>query len=225
MGDSEPGPDEPNGDRTLEMSMGAYWICDACHSLNDPRNNACYKCRVKRGEAKPQPVIPGATPGYAASEFYGTPKGDTRAEPSVVLALVVGSAIAMIGTVGWYWLEAGIHFGQGRAAWAMGVVIALAVLLGGTLGGRRRVSFILPVISFLLTLAAVGVGEYLIISASLAGPTDVLGPIQVAAPEQVAAAIGDYFTSDPLRPLLWFLALAAGWLIPWGVLVGNSPKE
>jgi hypothetical protein len=208
------------------VTIGGYWVCDACHSLNEPRYNACYKCRVKRGAAKPQPIIPGATTGDAVSRHLGAPAGDIRGDPSAAAALFIGAAVAVLLTAFWYWFEAGIHFAQGRAAWVVGVLIAMTVLVAGTLGGRRRVSFILPVISFVLTLVTVVVGEYLIASATLVPPsTDTQGLIPIAQPVEVGRAVIGYWETDPLRPILWLLALAAGWLIPWGVLVGNTENE
>jgi hypothetical protein len=85
----------------------------------------------------------------------------------------------------------------------------------------------LPVISFILALGAIGAGEYLIISdglASAGGFVDA-GRLVLATPEQVGAAFGDYLTTDPLRPILWLLGLAAAWLIPWGVLAGTDDKD
>lgn len=135
--------------------------------------------------------------------------------------------MAVLFTGVWYYAEAGIHFGRGRIAWGAGLFIAFAVLMAGTALGQRRVSFALPIISFLLTLAAVVVGEYLIISeqiAEAAGPArwDV---IQLATINQVRAVAADYLTLDPFRPVLWFLAIAAAWLLPWGVLVGSGSEE
>jgi hypothetical protein len=207
--------------------MQGLWVCDACKSLNDPRYNACYKCRVKRGQAKPQPIIPGATAGPAVSDVYGKPLADLRGEPSVLLALLFGGMVAVVVTALWYWAEAGIRLGQGRIAWFVGFMIAVAVLVAGTLGGRRRVSFMLPVISFLLALAAMTIGEYLIISEGLAmaSGSAATGALAVATPEQIAAAVGDYLSRDPLRPILWFAGLAAAWLIPWGALVGATDKR
>ena len=201
--------------------MGGYWVCDACNSLNEPRYGACYKCRVKRGEARPQPIVPGATSGRPVSEVYGSPVAKPLKGPSVLAALLIGGAAAVFLTWIWYYAEAGIHLLQGRIAWAVGLFIAVTVIVAGTLGGRRRVSFILPFISFALTLASIVIGEYLIISASLAtGSAVPAGSIRLATFGEVAAAAGAYWASDPLRPVLWLVALAAAWLIPFGALVG-----
>ena len=212
--------------------MDGYWVCDACLSLNEPRYGACYKCRIKRGQAKPKPIIPGATVGRSASETLNLPVVTLKGEPSAFLALVVGTIATILIAALWYDLEAGIRFGQGRVAWLVGVLVPVAVLTAGTLGGRRRVSFILPFISFVLTLIAVVVGEYLIISHELAlgfalaeGTSLPPGVIPVGSVDAVLAAAGDYLASDPLRPILWFLALANAWLIPWGLLVGSTKKE
>lgn len=209
------------------MGLQGFWVCDACKSLNDPRHSACYKCHVKRGEARPQPIIPGATVGPALSETYGRGARDTRGGPSLMAAGLIGGSMALLLTVLWFWAEAGIRFGQGRIAWFVGFLIAVTVLLAGTLGGRRRVSFMLPVISFLLTLGAIVAGEYLIISEALANGAGFMdtGSLVLATPDQIGAVFGDYVTTDPLRPILWVLGLAASWLIPWGVLVGNLAER
>jgi hypothetical protein len=206
--------------------LGGYWVCDACLSLNDPRTSACYRCHVKRGQARPQPLIPGATAGPSASIAYGTgarPLG----EPSALLALAFGLVVTVLATAGWYWLEAGIRFGQGRIAWLVGFIVASSVVFAGTMAGHRRISFILPVISLALTLAAVVVGEYLIISAALASGAgiDPAGSIPVAQPEDVARVVAEYWASDPLRPVLWLVALATAWLVPWGLLVGSDDRD
>jgi hypothetical protein len=206
--------------------VGGYWVCDACKSLNEPRYTTCYKCHVKRGQAKPQPIIPGATVARPVSEVYGVPVVSDLKGPSLLAALLLGGAVAVFLTWVWYYTEAEYHFGRGRIAWGVGLFIAVAVLVAGTLGGRRRVSFMLPFISFALTLASVVIGEYLIISAELAvGKAVPLGSIPLATFGEVAKAAGDYLASDPIRPILWFVALAAAWLIPFGVLVGSNREE
>ena len=209
------------------MTLQGYWVCDACKSLNDPRHTACYKCHVKRGDARPQPIIPGATVGPALSETYGRGAIDTRRGPSLVAAVLIGGSIAVLVTGIWVWAEAGIRIGQGRIAWFVGFLIAVTVLVAGTLGGRRRVSFMLPVISLLLTLGAIVAGEYLIISGTLANAAGFVdsGTLVIATPDEVGAAFGDYVTADLLRPILWLLGLAASWLIPWGVLAGNGRED
>jgi hypothetical protein len=202
--------------------MQGYWVCDACLSLNDPRYGACYKCHVKRGEAKPRPIIPGATVGEAASDFYGS-GGRVLPEPNLRLALIVGGIVAILATGAWYWLEATIHFGRGYLAAGVGLAIALAVVIAGTIGGRRRMSYMLPVISFVLTLTAVVAGEYLIISSALATAAGIdAGAVPIAQPQDVARVAGDFLGSDPIRPLLWFVALAEAWLVPWGALAGRG---
>ncbi len=205
--------------------MGGYWICDQCNSLNDQNNGRCYKCHVKRGEAKPQPVIPGAKVPPAASRELGQPPATAVREPNLTLAVLIGAAAAVFFTAGWYWFEAGIKFGQGRAAWLVGLLIAATVVVAGTVGGRRRVSFMLPVISVALTTAAVTAGEYLIISHALAA-ADVVGlpasTIRLASIDSVTKVALAYLSTDPLRPLLWALAVAAAWLLPWGLLAGSD---
>ena len=205
------------------MTMGGMWVCDACHSLNDHKSATCYKCRVKRGQAKPQPIIPGATVGHAVSDYLGAPVGDSRGEPSLIGGFFAGATVAVLMTGLWYYFEAGIHILQGRAAVVIGVLIGVAVVVGGTLG-NKRVSFMLAVISFLLTLAAIVIGEYLIISAGLVSGTAATFGVRMASPEQIGAAIAEYWASDPLRPILWIAALAAGWLVPFGALVANTDE-
>src|SRR5262249_3890723 len=152
----------------------------------------CYKCHVRRGEAKPQPIIPGAKVGPALSETYGRGAVDTRKGASAALALLIGLPAAVLFTGLWYYAEAAIRLGRGRIAEFVGVAIAFTVLTAGTLFFTRRPTFMLPIISFALTVAAVVAGEYLIISQSLvdasgAARWDVL---QLASPDQVVHAAG-----------------------------------
>jgi len=207
--------------------MTNNWVCDACHSLNDARASSCYKCKVKRGNAVPQAIIPGATPPPAVSRAIGAPVSANRAGSSLVAALVIGAAAAVVCIGAWYWLEAGIHLFQGRLAWAIGVVIAVTVLAAATLGGRRRVSFMVPVIAVALTLVVLVAGEFLIISRELADASSTVvpnGSIPIASIDDVADAVGEHLANDPLRPILWILAIGAAWLIPWGALVGSSGR-
>ena len=207
--------------------MTGSWVCDACHSFNDARAGACYKCHVKRGRAVPQAIIAGAAPPHSVTAAVGGPAYVERAGSNLVLAVLVGAVATVASIAAWYWLEAGIHLFQGRLAWAIGLVIAIAVLTAGTLGGRRRVSFMIPVIAVVLTAIAVVVGEFLIISRELADASATVvpkGSIPVAPVQDVIDAIGSHLASDPLRPILWILAIGAAWLIPWGALVGSSGR-
>jgi hypothetical protein len=203
------------------------WICDACHSFNDVRSDTCYKCKVKRGQAKPQAIIPGASLPPSVSRAIGAPVARAgRRGPSLILAVIFGLAAAVLNVGLWYWLEAGIHMFRGRMALSVGLVIGLVVLFAGTLGGRRRVSFMIPVVAVVLTTITVAVGEYLIVSDALAEATAkgvTPGTIPIAPVDAVLAAVGDLST-DPFRPILWVLAISAGWLIPFAALVGSDRK-
>lgn len=207
--------------------MTGNWVCDACHSFNDAGSSGCYKCHVKRGRAVPQPIIAGAAPPTSVTASIGAPASFDRDGSSLALAILVGAAAMVASIAAWYWLEAGIHLFQGRLAWAIGLVIAVTVLMAGTLGGRRRVSFMIPVIAVVLTGIAVVVGEFLIISRELAdtsGNALPKGSIPIAPVQDVIDALGSHLASDPLRPILWILAIGAAWLIPWGALVGSSDR-
>ena len=207
--------------------MTGNWVCDACHSFNDVRAGACYKCHVKRGKAVPQAIITGATPPPSVSAAIGGPAIVDRRGSSLVLAVLVGAAATVASIAAWYWLEAGIHLFQGRLAWAIGLLIAIAVLTAGTLGARRRVSFMIPVIAVVLTVIAVVVGEFLIISRELADTSAITvpkGSIPIAPVQDVLDALGSHIADDPLRPILWILAISAAWLIPWGALVGSGDR-
>jgi hypothetical protein len=42
---------------------------------------------------------------------------------------------------------------------------------------------------------------------------------------KVASVAADYLASNPVRPILWVLAIPAAWLIPWGLLVGTASSK
>ena len=102
--------------------------------------------------------------------------------------------------------------------WLVGVAIGFGVLWGG----RGRSSLISVIFSVVLTIGTVVVGEYLLISKSLAETSDkVINGIAVAPPAAVVDAIASYVGDDPLRPLLWFFAIFAAVAIPWRGMVGR----
>ena len=186
-------------------------MCGNCHSLNDATATRCYRCRAERTSAE---VV----------DRCGSPEAPGRAavaprDPSVFGALVAGLIVAIVATLLWYWWDA--HAGRGafRLSWLVGTAIAIAV----TLGGRGRTSFPIVLISVLLTAASLVVGEYLIISHDIYAAFGNEPPgIVLADPEDVARVVGGFVREVPVRPLLWLVALAAAFLIPWTRLVGTA---
>jgi hypothetical protein len=189
--------------------MNQVWYCGSCRSLNDVRNKACYACHAKRSDAE-------MVPDGAAAVGLGTAK--VAKDPSLFGALLGGLIAAVISLAAWFYLEQGIMRGQSRLAWLIGVAIGVGVLLGG----RGRSSLMSVIFSVLLTIGTVILGEYLIISKSLAdaGGT-VINGIAVAPPSAVIDALSSFVGDDPLRPLLWFLAIFAAAAIPWRGMVGR----
>lgn len=155
-------------------------------------------------------------PEGAAAAGLGTAK--VAKDPSLFGALLGGLIASVISLAAWYYLEQGVMRGQGRLAWVIGVAIGVGVLLGG----RGRSSLMSVVFSVLLTIGTVVLGEYLLISKSLAETSDkVIHGIAVAPPAAVVDTLASYVGDDPLRPLLWFLAIFAAAAIPWRGMVGR----
>jgi hypothetical protein len=96
--------------------------------------------------------------------------------------------------------------------------IGIAVLVGG----RGRASFMSVIFSAVLTAGAIVAGEYLIASANLAEQSNFsFEAIAVAPPEAVIGEVQALLADDPLRPILWVVALGAAVAIPWRGLVGD----
>ena len=189
--------------------VNQVWYCGNCRSLNDVRNKVCYACHAKRSDAE-------MVPEGAAASGLGTAK--VAKDPSLLGALLGGLIAAVIALAAWYFLEEGVARFQGRLAWVIGVLVGFGVLLGG----RGRSSLMSVIFSALLTVATIVIGEYLLISKSLAEASGkVIDGIAVAPPGAVTDALSSYVGDDPFRPVLWFLAIFAGVAIPWRGMVGR----
>jgi hypothetical protein len=189
--------------------MDQVWLCGNCHSLNEIRNKRCYHCRAAR-ETSEQVTERGTAAGL------GT--GKLAKNPSLMGALFAGLVASVVAVLAWVYLEAGVARGQGRLAWLLGVLIGIAVLVGG----RGRASFMSVVFSAVLTAGAIVAGEYLIASANLAEQSNFsFDAIAVAPPEAVIGEVQALLADDPLRPILWVVALGAAVAIPWRGLVGD----
>lgn len=190
-------------------AMTQVWYCGNCRSLNDVRNKVCYACHAKRSDAE-------MVPEGAAAAGLGSAK--VAKDPSLLGALLGGLIAAVVALAAWYFLEEGVARFQGRLAWVIGVLIGFGVLLGG----RGRSSLMSVIFSALLTVATIVIGEYLLISKSLAEASGkVIDGIAVAPPSAVTDALSSYVGDDPLRPVLWFLAIFAAVAIPWRGMVGR----
>lgn len=191
--------------------MQQVWLCGNCRSLNNAEARRCYRCRSARSESErlPDGSEPSA-PGLAA-----TP----RPNPSLFGAMVIGLAVAVTATALWYWFDTST---TGRRAllfsWTIGWAIGLAVLVGG----RGRSSTPIVAFSVLLTIGTLVVGEYLLISHYLAvGAGQQVDGIVVVPPRAVIDALVPALESAPLRPVLWVLAVAGSFVVPWRALVGD----
>jgi hypothetical protein len=178
-----------------------FWVCDNCHSLNDLRHKRCYRCHADRSKASTSELGEGPEP----------PR-----DPALFTAVIAGLIAAVAAVYLWTIVEPGISLYQERFAGIVGVIIAVAVVVGG----RGRVSLGSVIISVLLTVLTVFVGEYLIASAEIA-PAGLEGRIPIGDPTDVADHVIGRFTSDPLRPILWVIAVFEGLAVPWAALVGQ----
>jgi hypothetical protein len=189
-------------------------MCASCHSLNDATAKRCYKCRTDRatGEFKD------ATGALDAPGLLAIAPRD----PSLIGGILGGLFVAVVVTAGWYWFDFNMSRGFFYLSWLVGASIAFGVVIGG----RGRTSFPLVLFSVLLTAVALAVGEYLIISQVLATESDqIVNGIPVARPEDVSAALPRLIRDAPLRPVLWVIALATAWAVPWSRLVGPAPAR
>ncbi len=178
-----------------------FWVCDSCHSLNDLRHRRCYRCHADRSKASSTDIGEGPEP----------PK-----DPALFTAVIVGLIVSVVAIYLWTVFEPGISLYQERFAFIVGAVIAIGVVFGG----RGRVSLGIVLISLVLTVITVFAGEYLIASAELA-PAGLDGRIPIADPKDVYEHVIARFASDPLRPILWILAIVESVAVPWAALVGQ----
>jgi hypothetical protein len=189
--------------------MNQVWYCGNCRSLNDVRNKVCYACHAKRSDAE-------TVPDGGAAAGLGT--AVVAKDPSFFGALLGGLIAAVVSLAAWYFLERNIVRGSFSMAWLIGVVIGFGVLWGG----RGRSSLLSVILSVLLTVATIVIGEYLLISKSLAEASDkVIAGIPIAPPGAVVDALATFVGDDPFRPLLWFFAIFAAVAIPWRGMVGR----
>lgn len=189
-------------------------MCASCHSLNEATAKRCYKCGTDRatGEFKDTTGARDA-PGLRAF----APR-----DPSVFGGVLGGLLVGAFVTAGWVWFDFNVSRGFIFLSWLVGASIAFGVVIGG----RGRTSFVLVLVSVILTAAALAVGEYLIISQLIATESaQVVTGIPVARPEDVAGALPGLIGAAPLRPVLWVIALASAFAIPWSRLVGDAPRR
>jgi hypothetical protein len=192
--------------------MDQVWYCGHCRSLNEIRNKGCYRCNAKRDDAE---VVP------EGAALVGLGSGTLPKDPSMLGAILVGLAVAVVAVGLWYAFEPGIERFQGRLAWLIGVAIGFAVLIGG----RGRSSLMSVLASVALTIGAVAAGEYLIASRSLADQSElVIDGLAVAPPAAVLQELATVLGDDPLRPMLWAFAFIAAVAIPWRGLTGDRPS-
>src|SRR3954469_7134056 len=136
--------------------MTQLWMCAACKSLNQATSQRCYHCRADRSTNE---YVDASGTANAPGRAAAPPRN-----PSIVGALILGTIAAVLVTALWYWWDAHETRGFFRLSWLVGVTIGVAV----TLGGRGRTSFPSVLLSVLLTVAALVVGEYLLISHAIA---------------------------------------------------------
>jgi hypothetical protein len=185
-----------------------FWVCDSCSSLNDLRHKRCYRCRAERSRASTRDIGEGPDP----------PK-----DPSMFTALIVGLIMSVVAIYAWTIFETGLTLYRARFAGIVGVLIALAVIFGG----RGRVSLGIVLLSFVLTVGTVFVGEYLVASAEIAlrSPDPIDGRIPIADPKDVAAYVIERNGDDPIRPLLWVVAVIESLAVPWAALAGEAVRS
>jgi hypothetical protein len=185
-----------------------FWVCDRCSSLNDLRHQRCYRCRADRRTSSTRDIGEGADP----------PR-----DPSMFTALIAGLIMVVIAIYAWTILETGMTLFRARFAGIIGVLIALAVIVGG----RGRVSLGILILSFVLTVATVFVGEYLVASAELAlrSPEPLDGRVPIADPRDVWPYVLERNADDPIRPLLWGIAVLESLAVPWAALAGQAVRS
>jgi hypothetical protein len=200
--------------------MQQLWMCGQCHSLNEATARRCYRCRADR-----------ATQEYV--DPRGSPDGPGIAavparDPSILGALILGLAAAAASTGLWYWWDTGIGPSGGflgRGFVYIGSIVGIAIGFGTTLGGRGRTSFPIVVLSVLLTLLALVVGEYLLVSHYVAGQFNApSNRLVLIDPSDAVAAFPDFLKQSPFRPLMWAFALLAAFFQPWYRLVGRTDR-
>jgi hypothetical protein len=122
---------------------------------------------------------------------------------------------ACFATAGWVMIEGG---GVRRGVFFAALLVGFAVATATVIGARGRTSFLVVLVSGLLTIGSVAAGEYLIVSSAISPPGTTGFVVQ--PPDEVWPALLASLPEAPLRPVLWVLAVAEGFGIPWSRLVG-----
>jgi hypothetical protein len=218
------------------------WVCGNCKSINRAAAGSCYSCGGSKAvvaAAAPAPSsavpttgtltgAPGAAPGAIAGGPFGLPAASAAMPPmappraasmsDVLGGLFAGLVAAILATAIWYGVIVVTHYELGIVAIAVGFLVGQGVVLGA----RGRASIALVVISPLLTLLALGIGEYLIVAyfvgQELGVPIDVVQP-----PDFVMSVIVDSIASDPITLAFWAIALFQAVAIPWRAITRWTP--
>jgi hypothetical protein len=190
--------------------MNQVWLCGNCHSLNAAAAKRCYKCRTERAAAE---VVDESGAPNAPGARAVAPR-----DPSLIGGILVGLIAAVAVTALWYWVDIEVGRRYFWLSWFVGAAIGVAVMIGG----RGRTSFPLVLFSVVLTALALTAGEYLLVSHVLAVESGQLGArIPLAQPQDVIDYLPTLIEEAPLRPVLWLIALATSFLVPWRGLVGD----
>ena len=201
--------------------MQQRWLCGNCHSLNDAAWPRCYACRADRatGETRDPRGSPEG-PGVAAAP---------PPSPNVLMASGFGLAAALVALLAWYWWEGtmgGTGRLYGRGIPYVGEIVGIATGAAVVVGARGRTSFAIVVISVALTIGALVIGEYLLISRWLGEQFATPSSRLVAAdPASVVAWFPAWLSVAPLRPVTWIVAVGVAFLLPWSRLVGPAPAR
>jgi hypothetical protein len=224
------------------------WVCGNCKSINRAAAGSCYSCGgSKQANAVTTPVptqaptsatlgarvaatpdASGGAPGAIAGGPFGFPTTSAAmpqmsppraASMSDVLGgLVAGLVAAILATAIWYGVIVVTHYEFGIVAIAVGFLVGQGVVLGA----RGRASIALVVISPLLTLLALGIGEYLIVAYFVGQEVGV--PIDVVQPlDFIVSVVVDSITADPITLAFWAIALFQAVAIPWRALTRWTP--
>jgi hypothetical protein len=203
--------------------MQQRWLCGNCHSLNDAEWRHCYACRTDRAAGETfDPRGSPEGPGLAAAP---------HAPPNVLTATGFGLAAGLVALVLWYWWEGtmggtGQLYGRGVAY--VGEIVGIAIGAGVVLGARGRTSFTMVLISVALTVGALVIGEYLLMSRWLGSwlgsqLNGGFGRAPTLDPGELIIWLPTWLALAPLRPVTWIVALAVAFFLPWSRLVGRAP--
>jgi hypothetical protein len=118
----------------------------------------------------------------------------------------------------------------GRGVAYVGEIVGIAAGAGVVFGARGRTSFVMVLISVALTIGALFVGEYLLMSRWLGGwlgsqLNGGFGRAPTFDPGELVAWLPTWLALAPLRPLTWLVALVVAFFLPWSRLVGHAPRR